>query len=130
MIVDRTRETAAAEALIALRPKAALPFALLRFCKNQPLGAVGAAVLIFAIFVALAAPVLAPHEPTAIAVAEKFSLPFDGQLLGTDELGRDVLRFIVTMIQAVVVIIGLSIVTINLMIDLLYGWLDPRIRFA
>ena len=34
------------------------------------------------------------------------------------------------MIQAVVVIIGLSIVTINLMIDLLYGWLDPRIRFA
>jgi len=34
------------------------------------------------------------------------------------------------MIQAVVVIIGLSIVTINLMIDLLYGWLDPRIRFG
>ena len=34
------------------------------------------------------------------------------------------------MIQAVVVIIGLSIVTINLLIDLLYGWLDPRIRYA
>ena len=34
------------------------------------------------------------------------------------------------MIQAVIVIIGLSIVSINLMIDLLYGWLDPRIRFA
>ena len=34
------------------------------------------------------------------------------------------------MIQAVVVIIGVSIVTINLLIDLLYGWLDPRIRFA
>lgn len=34
------------------------------------------------------------------------------------------------MIQAVVVIIGLSIVTINLGIDLLYGWLDPRIRYA
>ena len=91
MIVDRTRETAAAEALIALRPKATLPIALLRFCKHQPLGAFGASVLIFAIFVAFAAPVLAPHEPTAIAVAEKFSLPFDGQLLGTDELGRDVL---------------------------------------
>lgn len=91
MIVDRTRETAAADALIALRPKAKLPVALLRFCKNQPLGALGGAVLIFAVFVAFAAPVLAPHEPTAIAVAEKFSLPFRGQLLGTDELGRDVL---------------------------------------
>ena len=91
MIVDRTRETAASEALIALRPKAKLPLALLRFCKNQPLGACGAVVLIFAVFVAFAAPVLAPHEPTAIAVAEKSSLPFQGQLLGTDELGRDVL---------------------------------------
>lgn len=34
------------------------------------------------------------------------------------------------MIQAVVVIIALVIVTINLMVDLLYGLLDPRIRYA
>jgi len=34
------------------------------------------------------------------------------------------------LIQAVVVIIGISIVTINLFIDLMYGWLDPRIRYA
>ena len=51
----------------------------------------GAAVLIFAILVALFAPVLAPHAPTDIAVAEKFSPPFGVQILGTDELGRDVL---------------------------------------
>jgi len=34
------------------------------------------------------------------------------------------------MIQAIIVMVGLFIVTVNLMIDLLYGWLDPRIRFA
>lgn len=34
------------------------------------------------------------------------------------------------MIQAVVVIIAVVIVTINLMVDLLYGLLDPRIRYA
>lgn len=34
------------------------------------------------------------------------------------------------MIQAVVVIIAVVIVTINLMVDLLYGFLDPRIRYA
>ena len=34
------------------------------------------------------------------------------------------------LIQAVIVIIGISIVTINLLIDLAYGWLDPRIRYA
>ena len=33
------------------------------------------------------------------------------------------------MIQAVIVIIGLSILTINLLVDLFYGWLDPRIRY-
>ena len=35
-----------------------------------------------------------------------------------------------TMIQAVIVIAALFIVTINLVVDLLYGWLDPRIRYA
>jgi peptide/nickel transport system permease protein len=34
------------------------------------------------------------------------------------------------MIQAIIVIIGVAIVTINLLVDLLYGWLDPRIRYA
>ena len=91
MLVDRTQETAAAETLAALRPKSPLPVALLRFCAHQPLGAFGAAVLIFAVVVAVLAPMLAPYSPTAIEVAEKFSPPFGEQVLGTDELGRDVL---------------------------------------
>jgi len=91
MLVDRTRETAAAETLAILRPKSTLPVAVLRFCAQQPLGAFGAAVLIFAVVVAVLAPMLAPHSPTAIEVAEKFTPPFGKQILGTDELGRDVL---------------------------------------
>ncbi len=91
MLVYRTQETAAAETLAALRPKSPLPVALLRFCAHQPLGAFGAAVLIFAVVVAVLAPMLAPYSPTAIEVAEKFSPPFGEQVLGTDELGRDVL---------------------------------------
>ncbi len=91
MLVDRTQETAAEETLAALRPKSPLPVALLRFCAHQPLGAFGAAVLIFAVVVAVLAPMLAPYSPTAIEVAEKFTPPFSKQILGTDELGRDVL---------------------------------------
>jgi ABC-type dipeptide/oligopeptide/nickel transport system permease component len=34
------------------------------------------------------------------------------------------------LIQAEIVIIGVAIVTINLLVDLLYGLLDPRIRYA
>ena len=91
MLVDRTRENAAAETLAILRPKSTLPVAVLRFCAQQPLGAFGAAVLIFAVVVAVLAPTLAPYSPTAIEVAEKFTPPFGKQILGTDELGRDVL---------------------------------------
>ena len=91
MLVDRTQETSAEETLAALRPKSPLPVALLRFCAHQPLGAFGAAVLIFAVVVAVLAPMLAPYSPTAIEVAEKFTPPFSKQILGTDELGRDVL---------------------------------------
>ena len=34
------------------------------------------------------------------------------------------------MIQAEIVIFGLAIVAINLIVDLLYGLLDPRIRYS
>ena len=33
------------------------------------------------------------------------------------------------MIQAVIVVIGAGVLLINLVVDLLYGWLDPRIRY-
>ncbi len=35
-----------------------------------------------------------------------------------------------TTIQSTVMVITFFVVTINLMVDLLYGWLDPRIRYA
>jgi peptide/nickel transport system permease protein len=42
------------------------------------------------ILIALFAPLLAPHDPLAIAPAEKLATPSAEHLLGTDELGRDV----------------------------------------
>ncbi len=95
MIVNRTQQATAAEVLTTIRPKPSIPASLLRFCVHKPLGAFGGAVLIFAILVALAAPLLAPHVPTDIAVAEKFSPPLGEKILGTDELGRDVLSRII-----------------------------------
>ena len=95
MLVNQTRETAVADVLTALRPKPSIPASLLRFCANKPLGAFGGAILLFVVLVAMAAPLLAPHVPTDIAVAEKFSPPLGEKILGTDELGRDVLSRII-----------------------------------
>ena len=54
-----------------------------------------------------------------------FLVPGMGRILIEAIFQRDY-----TMIQAEIVIIALFIVTINLVVDLLYGLLDPRIRYA
>jgi ABC-type dipeptide/oligopeptide/nickel transport system permease component len=54
-----------------------------------------------------------------------FLVPGMGQILIASIFQRDY-----TMIQAEIVIIAAFIVTINLIVDLLYGVLDPRIRYA
>lgn len=54
-----------------------------------------------------------------------FLVPGMGRILIESIFQRDY-----TMIQAEIVIIALFIVTINLAVDLLYGVLDPRIRYA
>ena len=51
---------------------------------------VGAAIVSAYILIALFAPLLVPHDPLAIAPAEKLATPSAEHLLGTDELGRDV----------------------------------------
>jgi peptide/nickel transport system permease protein len=52
---------------------------------------VGLAIVSVYVLIALLAPVLAPHDPLAINPANKLASPTTDHLLGTDELGRDVL---------------------------------------
>jgi ABC-type dipeptide/oligopeptide/nickel transport system permease component len=54
-----------------------------------------------------------------------FLIPGMGRILIEAIFQRDY-----TMIQAEIVIIAAFIVTINLAVDLIYGLLDPRIRYA
>lgn len=52
-----------------------------------------------------------------------FAWPGLGRLLVTSVENRDM-----AVVQAIVMLIGLTLVTANLLVDLSYGWLDPRIR--
>ena len=66
-----------------------------RFAKRQPLGALGAIVLVITGIIAIFAPVLAPHDPQTINLQDRYESPgavIDGEryLLGTDQVGRDV----------------------------------------
>lgn len=64
---------------------------LLRKMRRKPLGAVGLLIVVTLVLVAVFAPYLAPHDPTRPDFVALLQGPSDIYLLGTDELGRDVL---------------------------------------
>ncbi len=59
-----------------------------------------------------------------VAVERAFSVPGLGFTLVFSIIQRDWM-----MIQNLVLVFGVATITVNFVIDLLYGWLDPRIRF-
>jgi peptide/nickel transport system permease protein len=62
---------------------------LFRFCRKKPLGAVGGAIMLVMLLVAVFAPQLATHDPIATSAAATLAPPSAEHWLGTDHLGRD-----------------------------------------
>jgi peptide/nickel transport system permease protein len=61
----------------------------------------------------------------AVITETVFSLPGIGQLVITAIRNRDY-----PMVQGVIMFIAMTYVCANLLVDTLYGWLDPRIKYA
>ncbi|HMK55569.1 MAG TPA: ABC transporter permease [Dissulfurispiraceae bacterium] len=61
-----------------------------RFSKNS-LSVAGLAIICIIAALAIAAPIVSPYDPFAIDVYNVISAPSAAHLLGTDELGRDIL---------------------------------------
>lgn len=81
------------------------------FCRQRPLGALGAAIILFMSVVALLAPWLAPYDALATDYAAMLSAPSGKHWLGTDAFGRDVLSRIIYGSQtALIVGIGTSFI--------------------
>ena len=64
---------------------------LLKTLVRKPLALVTGGFLLVIILASLAAPLIAPYQPTALDLPNAFSGPTAKHLLGADELGRDVL---------------------------------------
>ncbi len=64
--------------------------AVLEFCRARPLGAIGAAIVLANILVALGANVLAPYDPLTTDYGAMLAAPSRAHWLGTDAFGRDV----------------------------------------
>jgi peptide/nickel transport system permease protein len=69
--------------------------ATLDFCKQRPLGAIGAAVVLLNLVVAVLANVISPYDPLATDYGAMLAAPSRAHWLGTDAFGRDVLTRII-----------------------------------
>jgi peptide/nickel transport system permease protein len=67
----------------------------LRALTSRPEGAFGVACVVLLLFVALFAPLISPYDPIKLNVMERLQEPSLGHLMGTDQLGRDVLSRII-----------------------------------
>src|SRR5207302_506107 len=90
-----------------------------RFAARQPLGAVGAVLVLILIATAILAPRLAPHGPKEAAFAP-YLPPGAGFPLGTDHLGRDILSRVIWGAR-LSLYIGLVSVTFGVTLGGLWG---------
>ncbi len=86
---------------------------------RNPIGLVGAAVVLLTVAVALAAPLIAPYDPDA-QESERLLPPSWNNLMGTDELGRDTFSRIVFGAR-VSLQVGIISVFIALLIGAVFG---------
>ena len=59
----------------------------------------------------------------SVLVETVFAIPGVGRLLVSSIFGQDYV-----VVQAITFVVALVVLTINLIVDISYGWLDPRIR--
>lgn len=84
--------------------------------KKSPLTIVGLSLVVALVLVAILAPYISPHDPIAMHLENRLASPSLSHLLGTDELGRDILSRIIYGTG-----VALKIMIIVLMIDLPLG---------
>lgn len=61
----------------------------------------------------------------SVLVETVFSIPGMGRLAVEGLFSQDY-----AVVQAVILVVGIVVLAVNLLIDLSYGWLDPRVRYG
>lgn len=107
------------EILAEIKPQGALR-SILRRLASDNLARLGGGIIIAFVFLAVFANYIAPYNPYALNLGEILAPPSSAHLLGTDQLGRDVLSRIIygTRISLEV---GIAVVAISLSVGTIVG---------
>jgi peptide/nickel transport system permease protein len=114
MAITRVTASAALPStrLVSPRRGSATPLRrAVRSILGDPPSVLGVVLFLLIVAVALFAPTIAPYDPSAVHVRDRLQVPSSGYLLGTDELGRDLLSRIIfgSRISLIVGVIAVGI---------------------
>ncbi len=90
------------------------------FARSSPIGAVAVLVWLLLIVMAIFAPVLAPYDPLAADYGALRQAPSAAHLLGTDDLGRDILSRIIYGAR-ITLVVSITSVLIGDLLGFLWG---------
>ena len=93
---------------------------LSRLVREKPLGAFGGIIVLLLLLTGIFADVLAPFPMSELHMIDRLAAPSEKYLLGTDQLGRDVLSRIIYGAR-VSLVVGLSATSVNIVVALLIG---------
>ena len=91
-----------------------------RLVKEKPLSIVAGVVILLLILVAIFADVLAPFPHDEVNIVDRMQAPSNRYLLGTDQLGRDLLSRLVFGAR-ISLTVGLAATTVNVVVAVLIG---------
>lgn len=104
-------------------------FGVMRAIVSEPAGAAGFAIVVAICTAAAFAPWLAPYDPDALDILNRFSGPSAAHPLGTDHLGRDLLS---RLIHGATVALGVALsaiataLTLGTFLGIMAAYLPPR----
>lgn len=122
--------TAAATVRTKKRVRESFWVTVTRFFREKPLGAAGAAVFLSMIVLALVGPWITPYDPLSTDVMNRLQGPSWVHLMGTDEVGRDVLsRVIMGARVSAIVGIGATLLgtTVGAIIGVISGYAGGKV---
>jgi len=93
---------------------------LIRLVKEKPLGTVGGIIVVLLLFTGIFANVLAPYGMNEVHPIDALTPPSASYLLGTDNLGRDILSRVIFGAR-ISMIVGLAAAALSMLVALLIG---------
>ena len=91
-----------------------------RLVKEKPLSIIAGVVILLLLLVAIFADVLAPYPHDEVNIVDRMQPPSNRYLLGTDQLGRDLLSRLVFGAR-ISLTVGLAATTVNVVVAVLIG---------